>query len=290
MKYSRTAVIRALATILIGALLIVFPLEADRWLVMGIGALFLVPGVVTVVTWMARKKSEKGVAPAPESVAPASANSESDNQSNPADSATSNSGTRSEQSAMNTAKASSRIFFPIIGVGSILFGAILLIYPDEFRAVLLYILGAFLVMAGIAQLIHLNKMSRQYRLGATPFVVSTLITLAGVGIILIKWFGSKDVAPLPDGSMPTIALLPSYIFGVAGIIYGLSEIIYSIQFRHYDDKPRQTANAQSGGRAQGLAPTAQPDNSEYSENSENSDNSNNSDSSNSSNPSDSSNP
>lgn len=251
MKYSRTAVIRALATILIGALLIVFPLEADRWLVMGIGALFLVPGVVTVVTWMARKKSDKAEAPAPESVAPAPANSESDNQSNPADSATSNSGTRSEQSAMNTAKASSRIFFPIIGVGSILFGAILLIYPDEFRAVLLYILGAFLVMAGIAQLIHLNKMSRQYRLGATPFVVSTLITLAGVGIILIKWFGSKDVAPLPDGSMPTIALLPSYIFGVAGIIYGLSEIIYSIQFRHYDDKPRQTANAaQSAQSAQ----------------------------------------
>lgn len=283
MKYSRTAVIRALATILIGALLIVFPLEADRWLVMGIGALFLVPGVVTVVTWMARKKSEKGVAPAPESVAPASANSESDNQSNPADSATSNSGTRSEQSAMNTAKASSRIFFPIIGVGSILFGAILLIYPDEFRAVLLYILGAFLVMAGIAQLIHLNKMSRQYRLGATPFVVSTLITLAGVGIILIKWFGSKDVAPLPDGSMPTIALLPSYIFGVAGIIYGLSEIIYSIQFRHYDDKPRQTTNAPSGGRAQGIAPTAQSDNSEYSENSDNSDSSNNSNSSDSSN-------
>lgn len=244
MKYSRTAVIRALATILIGALLIVFPMEADRWLVMGIGALFLVPGLVTVVTWMARKKSEKGVAPAPESVAaapesvaPAAASSESEDQS--------------EQPAMKTAKASSRIFFPIIGLGSILFGVILLLYPDEFRAILLYILGAFLVLAGIAQLIHLNKMSRQYRLGATPFVVGTLITLAGVAVVLIKWFGSKDVAPLADGTVPTTALLPSYIFGVAGIIYGLSEIIYAIQFRHYDDKPRQTANAaQSAQSAQ----------------------------------------
>lgn len=258
MKYSRTAVIRALATILIGALLIVFPMEADRWLVMGIGALFLVPGLVTVVTWMARKKSEKGVAPAPESVAPApesaapaAASSESDDQTNPADSATSNSGTRNEQPAMKTAKASSRIFFPIIGLGSILFGVILLLYPDEFRAILLYILGAFLMLAGIAQLIHLNKMSRQYRLGATPFVVGTLITLAGVAVVLIKWFGSKEVTPLADGTVPATALLPSYIFGVAGIIYGLSEIIYAIQFRHYDDKPRQTANAaQSAQSAQ----------------------------------------
>lgn len=237
MKYSRTAVIRALATILIGALLIVFPMEADRWLVMGIGALFLVPGLVTVVTWMARKKSEKGIAPAPESAAPAPANNESDDQS--------------EQPAVNTAKGSSRIFFPIIGLGSILFGVILLLYPDEFRAILLYILGAFLVLAGIAQLIHLNKMSRQYRLGATPFVVGTLITLAGVAVVLIKWFGSKDVAPMADGTVPATALLPSYIFGVAGIIYGLSEIIYAIQFRHYDDKPRQTANAaQSAQSAQ----------------------------------------
>lgn len=241
MKYSRTAVIRALATILIGALLIVFPLEADRWLVMGIGALFLVPGMVTVVTWMARKKSDKMETDATKGDTQSVTSDGAITLDNAKNTDAGDDTARKDSPALKNARNTSRIFFPIIGLGSILFGAILLIYPDEFRAVLLYILGAFLVMAGIAQLIHLNKMSRQYRLGATPFVVSTLITLAGVGIILIKWSGSKDVTPLPDGSMPAIAFLPSYIFGVAGIIYGLSEIIYSIQFRHYDDKPRQAA-------------------------------------------------
>lgn len=228
MKYSRIGVIRALATILIGALLIVFPLEADRWLVMGIGALFLVPGLVSVITWMSRKKDMKTQTPAAEA--------------------------SSETPAAK--KTTSRAIFPIIGIGSILFGAILLLYPDEFRKILLYLLGAFLVLAGIAQIWHLNKMSRQYHLGATPFVTGTLISLAGVAIILIKWFGNKDMQPLPDGSMPTIALLPSYIFGVAGIIYGLAEIIYSIQFRHYEDKPRSASQSTLSHDTEAPTPSA----------------------------------
>lgn len=242
MRYSRTAVIRAMATILIGALLIVFPLDADRWLVMGIGALFLVPGVVTLISWLAHRKSEKA-APASESKGGATQMEAHTHAQESGKGASADKDTKTPTTSRKGARGSSNIFFPIIGIGSILFGAILLLYPDAFRSILLYILGAFLVLAGIAQVGYLNKISRCYHIGATPFVLGTLLSLAGVAIILIKWFGNTQQPTLMSNSAPTILLLPSYIFGVAGIIYGLSEIIYSIQFRHYEDKSRQQQSA-----------------------------------------------
>ncbi|MDA6987171.1 DUF308 domain-containing protein, partial [Escherichia coli] len=45
--------------------------------------------------------------------------------------------------------------FPIDGAGSILFGAWLVIMPQFFVSILMYVLGALLVLAGAQQLISL---------------------------------------------------------------------------------------------------------------------------------------
>ena len=58
MKSNRSVIIIALSTILIGALLIAFPANAAKWLVMAIGALFLVPGIVGVTSYVIQRKRQ----------------------------------------------------------------------------------------------------------------------------------------------------------------------------------------------------------------------------------------
>lgn len=206
MKSNRSLIILALSTILIGALLIAFPANATKWLVMAIGALFLVPGIVGVATYIMQQR--KGA--------------ESQNRNDKQD----------DRKDKNAKK--SKNIFPFIGIGSILFGSILLLMPSKFQNALLYILGAFLVLAGLAQIYRFLQLRKQYKLSATPYIVSSLISVAGIVVILLNHNGGA--LPIKAGSQlsdsPTY--WPSMIFGVASLVLGISEIIYAIQFRKSD--------------------------------------------------------
>ena len=208
MKSNRAIIILALSTILIGALLIAFPANATKWLVMAIGALFLVPGVVGVATYVIqRRRQAKALAEGRET---------KDNKD------------KDEKKSKN--------LFPFIGIGSILFGAVLLIIPSSFQNALLYILGAFLVLAGLAQIYRFLQLRKQYQLSATPYIVSALVSIAGIVVIVLNYNGGNlpaKVAHISDS--PTY--WPSMIFGVASVIFGISEIIYAIQFRKSDKIP-----------------------------------------------------
>ena len=46
--------------------------------------------------------------------------------------------------------------FPIAGLGSLLFGLWLMIMPAFFVGILMYVLGAVLVLAGISQIVNLS--------------------------------------------------------------------------------------------------------------------------------------
>ena len=201
MKTSRSTVILALCTLLIGALLIAFPTHATKWLIMAIGALFLGPGLYTVGTYILQRRRK------PNNIAKQNDKSSKDDKD----------------------KESKVASFPFIGIGSILFGSVLLIIPSSFLNALLYLLGAFLLLAGVAQLYRLIKLRKHYQLGALPYVVSSLISIAGIVIIILNYNTATDKA----GQEP----ITSYIFGVASIIFGLSEIIYAIQFRNSGKDP-----------------------------------------------------
>ena len=202
MKNNRSTVILALSTILIGALLIAFPANATRWLIMAIGALFLVPGVVGVLTYLVQRNKKAD--------------------------------TLAQTNGHNAAAADKDakkdvLHFPFIGIGSILFGAVLLIIPGSFLNALLYILGAFLLLAGLAQIYRFLQIRNQYKLSATPYVVSALISVAGIAIIVLNYKSNNVPVGAQPGDSPHY--WPSIIFGVASVIFGLTEIIYAIQFR-----------------------------------------------------------
>lgn len=106
--------------------------------------------------------------------------------------------------------------FPIEGAGSILFGAWLVIMPQFFVSIFMYVLGALLIIAGIQQIVSLVS-ARKW--GVVPYgfyIVPGLILLTGI-MILVYPFGA--------------AANTFVIFGVACLIYGLSEFINWYKFR-----------------------------------------------------------
>lgn len=106
--------------------------------------------------------------------------------------------------------------FPIVGVGSLLFGLWLMIMPTFFVNTLMYVLGFFLLLGGIQQIASLIA-ARKY--GNVPFglfVVPVLILIAGI-IVLSMYNPSQMV---------------SWIFillGISSIVYGLSDLLNSFR-------------------------------------------------------------
>lgn len=106
--------------------------------------------------------------------------------------------------------------FPIAALGSALFGLWLMIMPAFFVSILMYILGAILVLAGIQLISSLVSARRDSMVPAGFFVVPVLILLAGI-IVLLNPFATASV--------------PFIILGVSCIFYSLSDIINYYKFR-----------------------------------------------------------
>lgn len=106
--------------------------------------------------------------------------------------------------------------FPIDGAGSILFGAWLVIMPHFFVSILMYILGALLMIAGAQQIYSLVSARKWSVVPYGFYVIPALILITGI-MILAYPFGA--------------AANTFVIFGVACLIYGLSELINWYKFR-----------------------------------------------------------
>ena len=108
--------------------------------------------------------------------------------------------------------------FPIAGLGSLLFGLWLMIMPAFFVGILMYVLGAVLVLAGISQIVNLSA-ARSWTVVPGGFFV-VLVLIAGV-VVLFNPF--------------TAATVPFIILGVSSIVYGLSDLVNIIRFRQKKD-------------------------------------------------------
>lgn len=69
--------------------------------------------------------------------------------------------------------------FPIDGAGSILFGAWLVIMPQFFVSILMYVLGALLVLAGAQQLISLVSARKWSTVSYVFYIIPSLILITG---------------------------------------------------------------------------------------------------------------
>jgi len=113
------------------------------------------------------------------------------------------------------------MYFPIISLGSLLFGLWLMVSPAFFVGILMYVLGVVLVFAGISQIANLLNARSYAVVPLGYYVMPVLILLAGI-VVLANPFA--------------VASVPFIILGVSSAVYGITELINIYKFRKKEDK------------------------------------------------------
>lgn len=121
-----------------------------------------------------------------------------------------------------TSRSRSGLSFPVIALGSVLFGIWLIVMPEFFVSILMYVLGALLVIAGISQLMGFVSAGKEWgRIPWVLYVVPVLVLLAGI-LILVNPFQAATV--------------PFMVLGVSSIVYGLTDLLRVLRYRHKSNK------------------------------------------------------
>ena len=113
------------------------------------------------------------------------------------------------------------MMFPIVSVGSLLFGLWLMVSPAFFVGILMYVLGVVLVFAGISQIVQLFNARSWTQVPMGYFILPVLILLAGLTVLFNPF---------------AVVAIPFIILGVSSIVYGITDIINLIRFRKIEEK------------------------------------------------------
>ena len=199
MKILQSSVFRAISAIAIGILLIKYPDNTVEWITVAIGVLFLLSGIISLIVYINARKhvSEYKITDAEGNVV-----------------------------------AGEKPTFPIVGVGSIILGAMLALTPNVFITALMYIIGAILILGAINQFMNLVNARKYGTIGFGYWVFPSLILLTGLYVII------KPLAPY------SLAML---ILGWCTLLYGVTEMINSLKF--YSDR-RKLRQAQEIAEAE----------------------------------------
>ncbi len=171
MKSINYAALSSICALIIGVLLVVWPDVAINYLVITIGALFMLPGIFGIVSYLmtANKQEAAGI----------------------------------------------HVGFPVIALGSALFGFWLMIMPSFFINILMYVLGVLLVFGGLLQIMNFMSLRAYSHVPFGFFIIPVLILAAGITVLFNPF---------------EVATIPFIILGVSAIVYGLSDLIRLVQF------------------------------------------------------------
>ena len=188
MRVFQSSVFRALCAIIIGALLIKFPDNTVKGITVAIGALFLLSGIISCTTyfWAKRHTSEYKI-----------------------------------YDAEGRLIAGEQPTFPIVGVGSIILGAILAFTPTAFVSLLMYIIGAILILGAVNQFMSLINGRRYGHISLWYWLMPSVILLMGLYAIV------KPIEQL------SIAML---LLGWCMLLYGVTELVNAMKF--YQNKKK----------------------------------------------------
>jgi uncharacterized membrane protein HdeD (DUF308 family) len=191
MKILQSSVFRAICAIAIGCLLIKYPDNTVTWITVAIGVLFLLSGLISLIVYVNARKN---------------------------------------MSEYKITDANGQVLygekptFPIVGVGSLILGAMLALSPNVFITALMYIIGGILILGAINQYMNLVNGRRYGKIGFGYWVFPSLILLTGLYVII------KPMTPV------NVAML---ILGWCSLLYGVTELANSIKFHSNRRKLRQ---------------------------------------------------
>lgn len=135
-----------------------------------------------------------------------------------------------------------RRVFPFMGLGSLLFGLWLLIMPGFFVRILMYVLGAMLVLAGLNMLAGLVNARRLMPVAWGFYVVPVLILAAGI-VVLFNPFQTAE--------------LPFIVLGVTSIVYGVFDMFEAYKFRRTGVEIIEETEVSAGAPALEQTPSAE---------------------------------
>lgn len=183
MKVFQSSIFRAICAIVVGALLVKYREQTVTWITIAIGVMFFVSGVISVVAYLSSKRQ-------------ATANGIDIYDAN------GNKLTRPMPP------------FPIVGVGSIILGALLALLPDAFVNGLMVILSAILILGALNLFFNLAVAAKFSRIGYVWWVFPVIIFLVGI-VALVK----------PSA----IASAPLFIIGWGMMAYGMIDLVDAIK-------------------------------------------------------------
>lgn len=172
MKTMNHSIVRSICAILVGVLLVAWSDAAAVYLVIAVGAMFLIPGLYAIINYLIRGRAQG-------------------------------------------------MQFPLVSIGSGLLGLWLMIMPTFFVSILMYVLGAVLMFAGVSQIVNLVSALKRAQVPVGYFIVPVLLLVVGF-VVLLNPFA--------------VASVPFLILGVSCIVYGVSELVNQIRFRKCDNK------------------------------------------------------
>ena len=110
--------------------------------------------------------------------------------------------------------------FPIVGVGSLILGAMLALTPNVFITALMYIIGGILILGAINQYMNLINARKYGQVSFGFWVFPSVVLLIGLYVI---------IKPMVPASMAML------ILGWCSLLYGVTELVNSLKF-HADKR------------------------------------------------------
>lgn len=184
MKLFQSSVFRAICAIAIGILLVKYPDNTVEWLTVAIGVLFLLSGIISVVVYVNARRHWSEV---------------------------------TITDAEGRVITNQRPTFPLVGIGSIILGAMLALTPNVFITALMYIIGLALILGAINQFMALAALRRFAQVGFGYWVFPSVILLIGLFVV---------IRPMESPSMAMC------ILGWCSLLYGVTELINALKIHN----------------------------------------------------------
>mgnify|MGYP003424722531 FL=1 len=179
MKVFQSSIFRALCAIVVGALLVKYREQTVTWITIAIGVIFFVSGVISTVAYLSAKRqaTKEGV---------------------------------EIYDAKGNRLTRPVPPFPIVGIGSIILGAWLALFPNSFVNGLMFVLAGMLILGALNLFFNLAAATRFSSIGCLWWVLPVAIFLVGI-TALVK----------PS----TIASAPLFIIGWGMMAYGMVDLV-----------------------------------------------------------------
>lgn len=183
MKVFQSSIFRALCAIVVGALLVKYREQTVTWITIAIGVIFFVSGVISTVAYLSAKRqaTKEGV---------------------------------EIYDAKGNRLTRPVPPFPIVGIGSIILGAWLALFPNSFVNGLMFVLAGMLILGALNLFFNLAAATRFSSIGCLWWVLPVAIFLVGI-TALVK----------PSA----IASAPLFIIGWGMMAYGMVDLVNTIK-------------------------------------------------------------